>query len=715
MMSLLSATPRFVYLTYEGETGTSITVNFQTFDGGGESWVYLDTASRNGQVDAYTVKRKGKSHKVPGLEDGRDVHWVRLDGLTPNTTYYCVAGNPEHGFSKEIKFRTLPVDSETLRIVTGGDFGTSQLVGRMFRGAASHEPHLALLGGDIAYADGSLRNADRWDAWLKLWTENMITPSGYTVPMMLAIGNHEVSARYGGDPKEAPFFYNYFAQAGTQGYFRRQLGDHTVVYVLDSGHTNAHGGEQARWLEKHMAADRHQFKNLFAVYHVPLYPSHRVYETKYSVLGRQHWEPIFSRYGLTAAFENHDHTYKRSKPLSNGKIDKNGVLYIGDGAWGRGDRGIDLVQRWYLDKVGSMRHYWLVEVAPDNVVYRAFDKQGKVFDVFPDRGEETKKAHDFFQTVTQQISFDERPMESSAVFVANERFDGGRVELRLHNREKVEAQVTLTVEAPAVFEIEQTNFNFPLKPGRRRVLEIPLNVKSPIGIESTASPKVKYSMAFTVDGKTHVNQKEMVIGLEKRRLLKFKEIKLDGDLGEWGEMREPFRDLDKAALNKHKQGWGGPSDASCRFTMFHDRKNVFIAVKVRDDRVVVSPEVKPWRQDGILFWVDSFPGEGDDDPNFVIAPLGDKGLLAGIDNAPEGMDAITTTTKTGYQTEIKIPIAFFRERLQEEGGGGRLRSIRINFALIDLDRPDGELRHYIWRPAWEEAGDFAWSGVYVIE
>lgn len=715
LLSLVSAAPRFVYLTFEGDTATSITVNFHTMTAGAESWVHFDTLSHGGQADAYANKQAGRHHKVPGLADGRDIHWVRLDNLQPDTTYYMVAGDAKNGWSGELKFRTLPREDKALRLVTGGDFGVEPLVGAMFRSAASHEPHVALLGGDVAYANGSLDNVGQWDEWLKLWTENMVTPNGYTVPLILAIGNHEVSARYGGKPEEAPFYYNYFAQGGDKAYFRRALGAHSAVYVLDSGHTSDHGGAQAEWLQQTMAADRDKVKNTFAIYHVPLYPSHRDYETKYSELGRRHWEPIFSRYQLTTAFENHDHTYKRSKRLRNGKVDPEGVLYIGDGAWGRGDRGIDLVKRWYLDKVGSMRHYWLVDFSTQGIVYRAFDKQGRLFDVYPAQGQETADADAYFQTVTQNISFDEKPAELSDFFVSGERFDGATLELRLHNREKVDAQAVVRIVADDVFQVGEKEHRFELKAGRRRVLEVPLKVKQPIGIESVKPPEIQYSLTFTVDGHSYTNEGVKRIGLEQRRVLKSREIVLDGDLSDWGEMRESFRNLDKAAMAKYTTPWGGPADAACNFSLFHDRKNVYIAVKVRDDKVVVSPELRPWRQDGLVFWVDSYPGEGDDDPNFAVVPMGADGLTADIDNAPEGLQAKTRRTETGYHTEIAIPVEFFRKRLVEEGGGGRLKAIRINFALADLDRPDGEVRYYTWRPAWEEANDFTWSGVYIIE
>jgi hypothetical protein len=50
---------------------------------------------------------------------------------------------------------------------------------------------------------------------------------------------------------------------------------------------------------------------------------------------RKHWVPLFEKYRVPVVLEHHDHTFKRTKPLVDGAADDNGVLYLGDGSWGR--------------------------------------------------------------------------------------------------------------------------------------------------------------------------------------------------------------------------------------------------------------------------------------------------------------------------------------------------------------------------------------------
>jgi hypothetical protein len=93
---------------------------------------------------------------------------------------------------------------------------------------------------------------------------------------------------------------------------------------------------------------------------------------------REHWVPLFERFGLDVAFEHHDHAYKRTYPIRAGKVDPEGVLYVGDGPWGAMPRRPR--DRWYLAKTAGKRHFILVTISnPDRSIV-AIDGEGQVFD-----------------------------------------------------------------------------------------------------------------------------------------------------------------------------------------------------------------------------------------------------------------------------------------------------------------------------------------------
>jgi purple acid phosphatase-like protein/calcineurin-like phosphoesterase family protein len=400
---LSQAAPRHVYLTWQGDTSTTITVNYQTMEAAETSEVHFDTKPRNGKITDYQFHSSGTRHKIEGLPDGRTIHWVELTSLKSDKTYYFVAGDAKNGFTTERKFQTIPDGYQKLRFVDGGDMGTGPALQPLMRQAALQEPNFAVVGGDIAYAGDVLTNYSLWDLWLDGWEQCMVTPKGFTIPMVLAIGNHEVRGGVGHSPTNAVFYFRYFAQVHDRSYYSRKFGKNFVIYLLDSGHITPHGGEQATWLDAELEADRN-FPFHFAVYHVPLYPAYRPFEGGGSVAGRNAWLPIFDKHHLTTGFEHHDHVFTRTKLLCNNQVDSQGTLYLGDGCWGQGARKVGKERRWYEVKAASLQHFWLVDVSRNRIEYRAINKEGKIFDVFPPDANGAKDAEMIFQSLTQSMA-----------------------------------------------------------------------------------------------------------------------------------------------------------------------------------------------------------------------------------------------------------------------------------------------------------------------
>eukprot|EP00698_Gefionella_okellyi_P020052 TRINITY_DN6246_c0_g1_i2.p4 TRINITY_DN6246_c0_g1~~TRINITY_DN6246_c0_g1_i2.p4 ORF type:complete len:218 (-),score=48.30 TRINITY_DN6246_c0_g1_i2:1395-2048(-) len=212
----------------------------------------------------------------------------------------------------------------------------------------------------------------------------MVTPQNTTIPMLMAIGNHEVQSFFGGDIRtQVPFFTRYFPQQlglYNASYYQRStyhshpIGNNSVIVVLDSDHVFS-PVVQTSFLSNALNASA---VNKMAVYHVPMYPSVRVYDDDVSKLLRATWLPIFDQNSLKVSFENHDHSYKRSYRLTNGIITANGTQYMGDGCWGRTPRVTE--SRWYLQKQLEKRHFMVVNVRANNVTITAVDYVGAAFD-----------------------------------------------------------------------------------------------------------------------------------------------------------------------------------------------------------------------------------------------------------------------------------------------------------------------------------------------
>jgi hypothetical protein len=319
----------------------------------------------------------------PFADTGNDLYSADLTGLAPDTDYELhLTRTGADGLSVTRSVRTAPATLDRpLKFVTGGDmFHRRAALDAMNSQCAKRDPLFAFLGGDLAYANG--RTASRWYDWIDSWSEHCVS-SGRMIPMVVAIGNHEVD---GGDqprpPRDAKFFYSLFALPDGKSNYAVDFGDYLSIIALDSDHTQK-VAEQSRWLAETLAA-RGDVPYVFPGYHRPAFGT-GVKDDIRSI--RDEWVPLFQDHHVELVFENDHHVYKRTKPLTlqGGEAvpaPEDGVVYIGDGAWGVDVREIpeSAAQLGYLERWASTNH--LLEVTLDGTSTRvaAIDAEGVTFD-----------------------------------------------------------------------------------------------------------------------------------------------------------------------------------------------------------------------------------------------------------------------------------------------------------------------------------------------
>ena len=223
----------------------------------------------------------------------------------------------------------------------------------------------------------------------------MIGREGRLIPLVACLGNHEVDGGYNKPRAKAPFFYALFdGLLSDYSYNTLDFGDYLSIVLLDSGHNSPIGGEQANWLEKTLKA-RVDHPNVFIVNHVPAYPSFRsmgnpttrpTTQPSHPPGGtgtdnRKYWVPLFDKYRVPVVLEHHDHTFKRTRKLLGGMNNENGVLYLGDGSWGklRSPKSPDKLS--YLAASSHDYHLSLHRIQGDERFHLALDETGRVMDV----------------------------------------------------------------------------------------------------------------------------------------------------------------------------------------------------------------------------------------------------------------------------------------------------------------------------------------------
>ena len=397
--------PLGLLLTWQQDPTSTMTIDWHTLDDGQST---LLEYKKLGTDEWKTAS--GDNFPFPFSD--RIVHRVELTGLDGDTEYRFRLSE----FSRIRKFRTMPNNADRpIRFAAGGDVRTNkERMERTNRLAASYNPDFILWGGDLAYADGREDRLYRWYEFMDAAMNTLITTDGRVIPVLTAIGNHEVrGAVYDRDPNHetreglppyrqddesrelmAPYYYNLLAFPGQPGYGVLDFGNYMSIILLDTDHTNPVDGKQTEWL-KEILADRQRVPHLFPIYHVPAWPSVRNPEGSRHIKIRENWVPLFEENGVRVVFENHDHVYKRTYPLYQGEISENGIVYIGDGAWGVGTRQVGGSQNpedgwqyhgnnpWYLKRASSERHFILGTIHGTHRHFLMVNEEGKVIDEYP--------------------------------------------------------------------------------------------------------------------------------------------------------------------------------------------------------------------------------------------------------------------------------------------------------------------------------------------
>lgn len=321
---------------------------------------------------------------------GMFVRRVELTGLQPNTLYEVT----RPGGSASFTFRTMPTTlNRPVRIAIGGDtMHRPHWLGQSNRVAMQHDPDFVLWGGDLADTNARDDLLPRWRDWFFTVGKTLRAPDGRVVPVVVAVGNHDVKDGYcakhpGYQPTDvwrqqlAPQFYELFAFPGQPGYGVLDFGRYLSLIVLDSGHTNPIAGAQTEWLENTLKARAGKVTHLLPIYHIPAYPGVKNFFGPYETEVRELWTPLFDRYNVPSAFENHNHAYKRTHPIRAGAVDASGTVYFGDGGWGITPRPVHPVAiTWYLAQALPSRYALLLTLEGNRQSFKAINDQGKVID-----------------------------------------------------------------------------------------------------------------------------------------------------------------------------------------------------------------------------------------------------------------------------------------------------------------------------------------------
>jgi hypothetical protein len=110
--------------------------------------------------------------------------------------------------------------------------------------------------------------------------------------------------------------------------------------------------------------------------HVPLYPVH---SDTTGVTAREHWIPLFEKYGVSLMLVGHQHVYSRLKPLTGGAPDyEDGITQIMGNS---GMKFYDSADETYAERtIYNISNYEIISVDGDSLTVQSFDADGNELD-----------------------------------------------------------------------------------------------------------------------------------------------------------------------------------------------------------------------------------------------------------------------------------------------------------------------------------------------
>lgn len=302
----------------------------------------------------------------------RRVHEIIVEDLTPNKEYtYTLAFVDAEGnmirqiANADLRFKTFPDKGDVIKFIAYGDTRTNPERHAEVINAMAHEEDIAfvLMTGDLVG-----HGAD-----LHLWPKEFFTPASKLmcrVPFFTTLGNHEVNAQY---------YFDLLSLPGDERFYSFDYLDAHII-SLDSCTTFAPGHAPYEWLvadlEKHKDA-----KWKFIFMHHPTYTSSshgalgsdgKPKETPIRV-AQDIFPDLAKKYGITAIFSGHDHTYERSL--------RDGVHYIVTGGGGAPTYGeSNPKQNPYRQYFYPGCHYCVITIQGDKGSIVTKLPNGKVID-----------------------------------------------------------------------------------------------------------------------------------------------------------------------------------------------------------------------------------------------------------------------------------------------------------------------------------------------
>jgi hypothetical protein len=308
-------------------------------------------------------------------------------------------------------------------------------------------------------------------------------------------------------------------------------------------------------------------------------------------------------------------------------------------------------------------------------------------------------------------------------------FRSGVARFSIANHGKHPLGVTGRAQGSVALDAGDVTLAATIAPGGVADLELPVRARTPAAYEAIEPAHVLWTLATTgPNGAPLSVETQSIVMPEKPFALARAEraIAVDADLADWGPLA--FQVRQPGELEGHGE-YTGAADASFAFDLRQDDDALYLAVQVRDDAFVSTPERMLREQDHVTLNLDARPeparAKNVEFRASLLAgelakqittycgveqhPVPDPVLLmfAG-GKGPDGIACSARRTSEGYTAEISVPA-----KLLDDARGGRWDAARINVAVSDFDGDAVNHNVISWRPSRYGPRAAGGSGTFV--
>jgi len=319
-----------------------------------------------GSVHALDYGLATPSSSVVALETiqlaaDRFVHRAVATGLAPDTAYvYRVRSGPTQSATWPVRTAPLAGESYRMAFIADNQNGAGTSFQSVLQAIAPFAPDA------IGHAGDTVQNGNVMAEWQTQYFDPFAAAGnlGQRTPVLVARGNHDANF---------PPSLAYHWLPNNNYWYAETIGNVRFVFMASHVQTPAQDAFLAAELASPAAQDA-EFR--VVVFHHPPYTN--LWDSP-GYNGEPHqrnvWVPLLEQYGVDLVINGHAHCYSRGA--------QNGVTYTIVGGAGGALDTVVIPPGWpFIAIAQPIHHFAILDVAPGQLAWRAFDLAGNQFDSF---------------------------------------------------------------------------------------------------------------------------------------------------------------------------------------------------------------------------------------------------------------------------------------------------------------------------------------------